>query len=377
MLVFRAHGHGPNVCLPVRGGLVVRRGACGDCGDLAVVGEQHGAEHGRVVGVELGAERGEELVFGACGVLLAPLRYGGAGPVQVFGVVFAEPHGVSWGARSAWMAAFSAAGGVPGQGTVPGIPGVAGLPRVSSSAAMSTRSVSSLIAVGSSPSARWLSYSSRAASCAARSVSSVRLLNIAGALFAGGHGRAGCVVPCGRTRDDGLVSGHAGAKGVKRAAGSLDAAGAASRVAQTYLPPLGAGCHPHWRLRALTMSSPRPCSVSGSGGGWWRGGGVGHGSQTRMQSSWSRALIQRVTGRGSVPGGAAARLAVMALVTSSLVTASASSLSRVSPHRIRAVWRVPRAVPGAVARGPSMRLVCWVAGPGRVRPVRAGRGAVS
>src|ERR1035441_3496662 len=113
MLVFRAHGHGPNVCLPVRGGLVVRRGACGDCGDLAVVGEQHGAEHGRVVVVELGAERGEELVFGACRVLLAPLRYGGAGPVQVFGVVFAEPHGVSSGARSAWMAAFSAAGVSP------------------------------------------------------------------------------------------------------------------------------------------------------------------------------------------------------------------------------------------------------------------------
>src|ERR1017187_1049026 len=156
MLVFRAHGHGPNVCLPVPGGLAVRRGAYGGCGDLAVVGEQHGAEHGRVVGVELGAERGEELVFGACGVLLAPLRYGGACPVQVFGVVFPEPHGV------------------------------AGLPRFSSSAAMSTRSVSSLIAGGSSPSARWLSYSSRAASCAARSVSSVRLPNISGALFTGG-----------------------------------------------------------------------------------------------------------------------------------------------------------------------------------------------
>src|ERR1017187_10140368 len=333
ILVFRAHGHGPNVCLPVPGGLAGRRGAWGDCGDLAVVGEQHGAEHGRVVGVELGAERGEELVFGACGVLLAPLRYGGAGPVQVFGVVFAEPHGVSWGARSAWMAAFSAAGGVPGQGTVPGIPGVAGLPRFSSSAAMSTRSVSSLIAVGSSPSARWLSYSSRAASCAARSVSSVRLLNIAGALFTGGHGRAGCVVPRGRTRDDGLVSGHAGAKAerMKRAAGSLDAAGAAWRVAQTYLPPLGAGWVPHWWLRAVTMSSPRPCSVSGPGWGWWRGGGVGSGSQTRMQSSWSRALIRMVMGRGSVPGGAAARLAVMALVTSSLGDRKSTRLN--SSHR--------------------------------------------
>jgi hypothetical protein len=45
-----------------------------------------------------------------------------------------------------------------------------------------------------------------------------------------------------------------------------------------------------------------------------------------MQSSASRAVMNKVIGRGSVPGGAAARLAVMALVMSSLVMAAASSV---------------------------------------------------
>ena len=64
----------------------------GWCGRGAVEGEQDGAEDGAVVGVELGAECGGELVFGACRVLLAPFRDGGAGPVQVCGLVLAVPH---------------------------------------------------------------------------------------------------------------------------------------------------------------------------------------------------------------------------------------------------------------------------------------------
>src|ERR1039457_7119976 len=59
-------------------------------------------------------------------------------------------------------------------------------------------------------------------------------------------------------------------------AGRVKAAGVwvfRGRVAQTYLPPLGAGCVPHRWLRVLTMMSPRPFSVSGSGGGWSCGGG--------------------------------------------------------------------------------------------------------
>src|ERR1017187_9553591 len=80
------------------GRLVVRSGGGGVCGDLAgmvsVVHGQHGSEHGAVVAVEPCAERGEHLLPATCGVLLAPFRDGGTCPVQISGLILAEPHGV-------------------------------------------------------------------------------------------------------------------------------------------------------------------------------------------------------------------------------------------------------------------------------------------
>ena len=133
---------------------------------------------------------------------------------------------------------------------------------------MSARSVSSLIAAGSSPSARWLSYSSRAASCAARSGPSARLSNIAGLLLTERARAHGVRRPALAGREmTGSFRGHAGAKGVKRAARPLDTAGAASRTAQTTLPgvPSSAGYQPHRSLMASTSSRPRPLSSSSPG----------------------------------------------------------------------------------------------------------------
>lgn len=67
--------------------------ALGNVGAL-VEREQHRAEQRAAVGVELRAERGRQLVLGARRVLLTPLRYYDAGPLQVGGLVLTEPHRV-------------------------------------------------------------------------------------------------------------------------------------------------------------------------------------------------------------------------------------------------------------------------------------------